>query len=84
MIVFQVLDEHSKLAIINFSQLSEKVRNVSSLLLDEIFYFFLILRAVVNVHIKEQETCPEQSHDHQVLLCYLRYFFDDVHVILYK
>jgi len=81
-VILQVLHQQPQLPIINIPNTHKERRNVPNSLTNNILQFLLILGAVVDINIQEQEAGSKQGDDHEVFLCDLGDGFDDVEVVL--
>lgn len=81
-VVLQVLDEQSQLPVINTANAGEEGGDIANGLADDIFDFFFVFGAVVNVDIQKEKAGPEEGDDHEILLCDMGDVLDDVEVVL--
>ncbi len=81
-VVLQVLDEQSQLPVINSANAGEESGDIANGLTDDIFEFFFVFRAVVNVDIQKEKAGPEECDDHEILLRDVGDVLDDVEVVL--
>jgi hypothetical protein len=81
-VVLQVLDKQSQLPVINSANAGEEGGDIANSLTYDIFEFFFVFGAVVNVNIQKEKAGPEESDDHEILLRDVGDVLDDMEVVL--